>query len=110
MKSKGSDLLQQLEREAVLQKPKYRYVVSGHTHNPDMEFLSHRQQDGKELFFFDTGTWRQQIRKCLDNETFARAKALTYVVFYRSDEDPPRGGRGKEYSFDYWSGYTKKEI
>ncbi|HET6514714.1 MAG TPA: hypothetical protein VFG09_06090 [Thermodesulfovibrionales bacterium] len=97
-------------REAVLQGPqsKYRYVVSGHTHNADVEFLS-RRPDGKEVFFFDTGTWRQQIRKCRDNRTFARAKVLTYVAFYRPDEDPPRTGK-KEYSFDYWNGFTKKEI
>lgn len=108
-KPAGAEPWQQAKREPVLQDPKYRYVVAGHTHNPDVEFLSCRQ-DGKELFFFDTGTWRQQIRKCCDKDTFARAKALTYVAFYRPDEDPPRGGGNKEYSFDYWSGYTKKEI
>jgi UDP-2,3-diacylglucosamine pyrophosphatase LpxH len=108
-KPTGAEPWQQAKREPVLQNPKYRYVVSGHTHNPDVEFLSCRQ-DGKELFFFDTGTWRQQIRKCCDKETFARAKALTYVAFYRPDEDPLRGGGNKEYSFDYWSGYTKKET
>lgn len=108
-KPAGAEPWHQATREPILQNPKYRYVVSGHTHNPDVEFLS-RRQDGKELFFFDTGTWRQQIRKCCDKKTFARAKALTYVAFYKPDEDPSRSGGEKEYSFDYWSGYTKKEI
>jgi UDP-2,3-diacylglucosamine pyrophosphatase LpxH len=108
-KPAGAGPWQWAQREPVLENPKYRYVVAGHTHNPDVEFLSCRQ-DGKELFFFDTGTWRQQIRKCCDKETFARAKALTYVAFYRPDEDPPRAGGKKEYSFDYWSGFTKREI
>jgi hypothetical protein len=35
---------------------------------------------------------------------------LNYVVFYRPDEDPPRGSADKHYSFDYWSGFMKKEL
>lgn len=108
--SKGPRPWEWARREVVLQNPetKYRFVVSGHTHNADVEFLNSRQ-DGEEIFFFDTGTWRQQIRKCCDNQTFARAKVLTYVTFYRPDEDPSRTGK-KGYSFDYWNGFTKKEA
>jgi hypothetical protein len=110
--SSGTEPWQFAKREPTLADANYRYVVSGHTHNPDIEFLSSRKngQHEQETFFFDTGTWRQQIRKCCDGQTFSKAKALTYVVFYRPDEDPAKGPGVKGYSFDYWSGFTKKEI
>jgi UDP-2,3-diacylglucosamine pyrophosphatase LpxH len=104
MHSDGPQPWQYAQREETL-----RYVVAGHTHSPCVEFLKHRDNDGKELFFFDTGTWRQQIRKCKDNKTFARAKTLTYVIFYSSKEDLHHTKGAKGYSFDYWSGFTKKE-
>ncbi|MBP2653145.1 MAG: hypothetical protein H6Q73_714 [Firmicutes bacterium] len=98
-----------IQREPILQNAQYQYLVSGHTHNPAIEYLR-RRDDGKEEFFFDTGTWRRQISRCCDNSTFGRAKTLTYVAFYSSDEDLPRAGGNKGYSFDYWSGYNKREI
>ncbi|OGW38406.1 MAG: hypothetical protein A2X58_14375 [Nitrospirae bacterium GWC2_56_14] len=84
----------------------FRYVVAGHTHNPDLVYLS-KNNKGQERFFFDTGTWRQQIRKCTcdDEKTFARAKALTYVLFYSPEKDCCNTERVER--FDYWSGYTK---
>jgi UDP-2,3-diacylglucosamine pyrophosphatase LpxH len=94
------------QRENILNVTEGRYIVTGHTHDPRVEFLRYRS-DGKELFYFNTGTWRQQIRKCQDGKTFGSAKALTYVIFYSNNEDP--NGSAKGYSFDYWSGYTKKE-
>ncbi len=109
MHSGGPLPWQYAEREETLGANEGRYVVAGHTHSPCVEFLKLRENDGKELFFFDTGTWRQQIRKCQDCTTFARAKALTYVVFYSSQEDLHHTKGAKGYSFDYWSGFTKKE-
>jgi hypothetical protein len=110
MHSDGPQAWQYAQREEPLSTSVGRYVVAGHTHSPCVEFLKHRDNDGKELFFFDTGTWRQQIRKCKVDTTFARAKALTYVVFYSSQEDLHHTKGTKGYSFDYWSGFTKKEI
>jgi UDP-2,3-diacylglucosamine pyrophosphatase LpxH len=110
MHSGGPQPWQYARREAALNASEGRYVVAGHTHSPCVEFLRRRDSDGKEQFFFDTGTWRQQIRKCQDCVTFARAKALTYVVFYSSQEDRHHASGNKGYSFDYWSGFTKKEV
>ncbi|MGO9137578.1 MAG: hypothetical protein ACLP9S_07565 [Syntrophales bacterium] len=116
MKSTGPQIWEFAKREPALNlssnKPTFLYAVSGHTHNPDVEFL-HNQRIGRndqQYFFFDTGTWRQQIRKCCGEQTFSQAKALTYVVFYRSDEDTDVKAGEKGYSFDYWSGFTRKEI
>jgi hypothetical protein len=93
-----------------------RYIVAGHTHKPSFDPLkahlpvpldeSNENEDG--YFFFDTGTWRKVIKKCNDDKSFASAKSLTYVIFYNKFEDPKKNGDGKIYSFDYWSGYTKK--
>ncbi|MBI5115523.1 hypothetical protein HZA56_03570 [Candidatus Poribacteria bacterium] len=110
MKWDEAKLWERVSHEPILKNKAYRYVVAGHTHNPAVEFLCHRQSDRRDIFFFDTGTWRQQIRKCRDNRTFARAKALTYVIFYGPNEDPSRTSKTKGYSFDYWSGFTKKEV
>lgn len=111
MHSDQSPPWQYAQREDILSANVGRYVVAGHTHSPCTEFLKHRD-DGKELFFFDSGTWRQQIRKCRDctSLSFARAKALTYVIFYSSQEDQHHMTEQKGYSFDYWSGFTKKEL
>ncbi|HUH66630.1 MAG TPA: metallophosphoesterase [Syntrophales bacterium] len=112
MHSDGPEPWQYVLREKELGGDTRRYVAAGHTHSPTVEFLRHHDADGKEFFFFDTGTWRQQIRKCRDcqdSATFARAKALTYVAFYSSDEDRKNMTGNKGYSFDYWSGFTKKE-
>jgi UDP-2,3-diacylglucosamine pyrophosphatase LpxH len=92
-----------------LQEKTSRFIVSGHSHCPTVEFLRKRD-DSQELFFFDSGTWRQQIRRCLDNRSFSRAKALTYILFYRPDEDPSLTNDKKGYSFDFWNGFTKKEF
>jgi UDP-2,3-diacylglucosamine pyrophosphatase LpxH len=109
MKSRGKPPCERALDDGFLSETAGRYVAAGHTHCPTIEFLKKRE-DNKELFFFNTGTWRQQIRKCVDKKTFSRAKALTYVAFYRQDEDPSRKKARKGYSFDYWSGFTKKEI
>jgi hypothetical protein len=110
MHSKGLQPWQYAQREGILSTSAGRYVVAGHTHSPCVEFLKHRDNDGKELFFFDTGTWRQQIRKCKsDTISIASAKALTYIIFYSAQEDLLHTINGKGYSFDYWSGFTKKE-
>lgn len=109
MHSDGPQPWQYAQREEPLNTSAGRYVVAGHTHSPCVEFLKHRDNDGNEVFFFDTGTWRQQIRKCKADSTFASAKALTYVIFYSSREDLHHTKGAKGYSFDYWSGFTKKE-
>jgi UDP-2,3-diacylglucosamine pyrophosphatase LpxH len=90
-------------REEVIQQGRKRFVIAGHTHHPNVALLSN---DGQfDRYFVDTGTWRNVVFSSSDGE-FSNAKALTYVVVYSSNED----GRaeGKEESFDYWSGYTKR--
>ncbi len=116
MKSQGPDAWEYAKREPSLDlysnDSKCLYAVSGHTHCPNVEFLRNQNADqgGKEYFFFDTGTWRQQIRKCRDERSFSKAKALTYVVFYRPDENISKNTIGTKHSFDYWSGFTKKAV
>lgn len=84
MHSDGPQPWQYAQQEETLSATVGRYVVAGHAHSPRVEFLKRRDNDGKELFFFDTRTRRQQIRKCKGDTTFARAKALIYVIFYSS--------------------------
>lgn len=81
-----------------------RYIVYGHTHDPKVDFI--RAQRNIEMFSFDTGTWRKRIKLCKDEESFACAKILTYVVFYNEKDDKER--KAGKYSFDVWSGHTMK--
>ena len=94
-----------------------RYILYGHTHNPLIHPLEHRNPVGSiseaEAIYINTGTWRNRITKTVAFERnfeahphFVPLEQITYVVFYREDEDP-----GKEphlTSFDMWTGSTMK--
>lgn len=103
--------------EALKQNKEIKYIVAGHTHFPSITPLKVEPPlPGKnELYFFDTGTWRNVITQCSSNtNTFASAKNMTYAIFYKNDEDvekkPSEANGYKKHSFSYWNGFRKKEI
>ncbi len=84
-----------------IQHPKYkglRYVVNGHSHFPSMTPLGHI--GGNPAVYFNTGTWRtvHQIGTRMGGRpTFLAYDAMTYLVFFPSD-DP----LGRDY--EWWTG------
>jgi hypothetical protein len=85
-----------------------RFVVAGHTHEPQVAFI-----DGSgdfDRYYVDTGTWRMRVLPVTDRSSFAAVKALTYVTVYSSAEDQGRRTPTpeKRESFDYWSGFTQR--
>jgi predicted phosphodiesterase len=94
-------------REHAIQHGTTRFVVAGHTHNPDVVPVG---QASREQVFIDTGTWRNKVLPTVAGEGFVRLKSLTYVTVYGSTED---GGRDaddsvRQESFDFWSGFAEK--
>jgi hypothetical protein len=74
-------------REELLQKngESVRCVVSGHTHQPQVALLD--AQDGVERYYFNSGTWRNQVPVSPNQASFGRIKTFSNVVIYRSDEN-----------------------
>ncbi len=85
-----------------------RFILYGHTHRPVLHPLD--AEGGREVYYINTGTWRNCIRKtfALDRAPdFVNLKQLTYAVIYRRDENT-RGKQKDSLSFDVWTGMRKK--
>lgn len=80
-----------------------RYVLYGHTHDHQivpMDQVPLNSVDTEDKIYFNTGTWRQTWNKVVfdkANIEFIDWKVLTYVVFYKADEN-------KNYNFEVWNG------
>jgi UDP-2,3-diacylglucosamine pyrophosphatase LpxH len=86
--------------------PNARFCVYGHTHNFRHVPMSHNP-NREDLVYFNSGTWRPRVTQARDQKSFASYKEMTYLVFYRADED--LGGRGsKSVSYELWNGMMKK--
>jgi UDP-2,3-diacylglucosamine pyrophosphatase LpxH len=97
------------------QDNRIRYILYGHTHNPLIHPLELRNNGGTigeaESVYINTGTWRNRILRTVafdqsleESPRFVPLQQLTYVVFYREDEDP--GKAPQTTSFDMWTGST----
>lgn len=94
-------------REEGVKNGRFRFVVAGHTHQPNVSLLDHN--NNKEYYFIDTGTWRNRIPVTADFKAFGRLKTLTYVTIYGGRENPGTNPTSAESaSFDYWSGVTER--
>lgn len=89
-------------------KPEVLYLVSGHSHKPDMIPIQNRKTGDKQIFF-DTGTFRKRITHIYGSGKsapgFTTTKTMTYVVIYKEGED---GNEPGETSFEVWTGQMKK--
>jgi UDP-2,3-diacylglucosamine pyrophosphatase LpxH len=94
-------------RESAVQAGKVRFVIAGHTHDPQVALVSAANHFRR--FYVNTGTWRRRVFCMADRSAFGSAKALTYVMVYASSEDRS-GAASKNESFDYWSGFTERWI
>jgi UDP-2,3-diacylglucosamine pyrophosphatase LpxH len=90
------------------ENPAIRFIVYGHTHYPAQRALD--GEGGREVFYLNTGSWRENIFKTLGIDAehdFIKLKALTYTIFYRGDEDLEDKTPGTP-SFEVWTGTKKK--
>jgi UDP-2,3-diacylglucosamine pyrophosphatase LpxH len=85
-----------------------RFIVYGHTHFPLQVPLD--KSKGREVFYLNTGTWRNRMHKTVGLDKapdFVNLKQMTYTIIYGKDED----NGGKEpgtVSLDVWTGNKKK--
>jgi UDP-2,3-diacylglucosamine pyrophosphatase LpxH len=89
---------------------KIQFILYGHTHLPLQRPLD--AEGGREVFYINTGTWRNRIYKTVGLDkayNFADLKQMTYSIFYRRDED--NGGKmPNTLSFDVWTGSKSKHY
>jgi hypothetical protein len=86
--------------------PAARFCVYGHTHNfRHVPLGSDANHD--DLVYLNSGTWRPRVSQAKDGKSFASYKEMTYLVFYRADEDlGSRDSKGP--SYELWNGVMKK--
>jgi len=85
-----------------------RFVLYGHTHVPLQRPLE--GEGGREVFYINTGTWRNRIYRTVGLDrahNFVDLKQMTYTTIFREDEDT-RGKEAGTLSFDIWTGTKKK--
>lgn len=85
-----------------------RFILYGHTHTPLQCPLE--VERGREVFYINTGTWRNRIYKTIGLDRapdFVEIKQMTYLIFYGKDEDT-KGKSPHTLSFEMWTGFKKK--
>lgn len=94
-------------REGSIRDGRHRFVVAGHTHQPQVSLIANDHYGDR--YYVDTGTWRNRVPATPDFNQFGQLKNLTYVTIYGPNED--RGAlpidREKIASFDFWSSATQ---
>ncbi len=87
-----------------------RFIVNGHTHTPAQIPLDCEGE--REIFYINTGTWRNRIYRTVGLDTisdFVELKQMSYAVFYGPDEDRA-GKKSGTPSFEVWTGTKKKHY
>ena len=85
-----------------------QFILYGHTHKPLIQPLD--GEGGREVLYINTGTWRERIFKTIGldkSPDFVKLKQMTYLAFYREDEDVNNKATGTV-SFDMWTGNKMK--
>lgn len=83
------------------------YVVYGHNHHHEVIPLS--VTGGQEKVYLNSGTWRSRCIRAENGRDFVVWKLMSYLVFYRPDEDPI-GFERKGHSFQAWSGTALRKT
>jgi UDP-2,3-diacylglucosamine pyrophosphatase LpxH len=87
-----------------------RYCVYGHTHAYRHEPLT-CAADGSEIVYLNSGTWRPRVTETRAGRSFVGYKEMSYLVFYRADEDALGHGAEpspKGHSYETWNGLMLK--
>ncbi|MBN2575982.1 MAG: hypothetical protein JXP73_15570 [Deltaproteobacteria bacterium] len=86
--------------------PATRFCVYGHTHQ-FRHLPMGRSANREDTVYLNSGTWRPRVVQARDGKAFASYKEMTYLVFYRADEDlGTRSSKGA--SYELWHGIMKK--
>ncbi|HEX8905494.1 MAG TPA: hypothetical protein VF771_11660 [Longimicrobiaceae bacterium] len=84
------------------------YLMYGHTHRARQECFG-AEVDGPARMYVNTGTFLPLIERAADHTSFFRSNRMTFVCFYRSDEDV-EGRMGSGPTVDVWDGMKRKDY
>jgi len=95
-------------KEELLQKngDSVRCIISGHTHQPLVALLD--AEDGVERYYFNSGTWRNQVPVSPNQTNFGRIKTFSNVVVYGAEENHSHTETRSIWSFDFSAGFSQK--
>jgi len=95
-------------KEELLQKngDSVRCIISGHTHQPQVALLD--ATDGVERYYFNSGTWRNQVPVSPNQASFGRIKTFSNVVVYGAEENHSHSDTRSIWSFDFSVGFSQK--
>lgn len=95
-------------KEELLQKngDSVRCIISGHTHQPLVALLD--AEDGVERYYFNSGTWRNQVPVSGNQMNFGRIKTFSNVVVYGAEENHSHSETRSIWSFDFSAGFSQK--
>lgn len=103
----GEDIdIKIVQKEEVVQDPgsSIRCVVSGHTHTAKVALLDVR--DGKEIYYLNSGTFRNVISATPDLSEFGRTRSKARVLIFEPGERNPDYVRKTGWSFDVVAKYS----
>jgi UDP-2,3-diacylglucosamine pyrophosphatase LpxH len=85
-----------------------QYLVYGHTHQARQDFFK-ANLDGTVQMYVNTGTFLPLIQQTADRRSYARSNRMTFLCFYRADEDTA-GREGNGPTMDVWDGLKRKDY
>lgn len=88
--------------------PDVEYLMYGHTHTARQD-CARAEVDGTARIYVNTGTFLPLIARADDRRSFFRSNRMTFVCFYRSDEDT-EGRQGPGPTMDVWDGMKRKDY
>ena len=100
--AKALDDLRRVDAGHPTLKNVVRFIIYGHTHRPEQRALAVLPQD-RQCMYLNTGTWRPTYEQCLDKNSFATWKTLTYTILYRPGEKVS-GQAIAQPQFEVWTG------
>ncbi|MBI1852307.1 MAG: metallophosphoesterase [Planctomycetes bacterium] len=85
---------------------KVQYIVYGHTHEARHD-VRRALPDGRLQMYINTGTFLPFVDQSLDGTSFWEAYRMTYVTFFKDDEDT-KNRQGTGPTMDLWNGIKRK--
>ena len=64
--------------------------------------------DGVERYYFNSGTWRNQVPVSPNQTSFGRIKSFSNVVVYGAEENHSHSDTRSIWSFDFSAGFSQK--
>jgi hypothetical protein len=84
------------------------YLLYGHTHAARQVCFS-AKPGGEVQMYINTGTFLPLIERTADRQSFFRSNRMTFICFYRKDEDT-HGRLGDGPTVDVWDGIKRKDY